>query len=207
MPLEKNPGLQPIVVGEELCRIAGKVVMNLVKDDETKAVENLQLCGGKDAGCETAVHSMYDIFGTNETEAVLLVDVESAFNPIIRLVFLVNIKHIGPLIATFERNCYNVPARLFVLGGNELLPHGGTTQGDLKAMAIYGIALRPLLKHLATCFPEIYPKMVAFTDDLTSAGKSPKLCSWWKIRLDVGPKYGYFPKPSKAILIFKPKCE
>ena len=59
MPLEKNPGLQPIVVGEELCRIAGKVVMNLVKDDETKAVENLQLCGGKDAGCETAVHSMY----------------------------------------------------------------------------------------------------------------------------------------------------
>ena len=53
MPLEKNPGLQPIVVGEELCRIAGKVVMNLVKDDVTKAVENLQLCGGKDAGCET----------------------------------------------------------------------------------------------------------------------------------------------------------
>ena len=38
--------------------------------------------------------------------------------------------------------------------------------------------------------------MVAFTDDLTSAGRLLKLRSWWKDLLDVGPKYGYFPKPS-----------
>ena len=37
-------------------------------------------------------------------------------------------KHIYPPIATFVRNCYNVPARLFLLGGKELESHEGTTQ-------------------------------------------------------------------------------
>ena len=75
-------------------------------------------------------------------------------------------------------NCYIVPARPFVLGGKELLFHEGTTQGVPTTMAIYGIALTPLLKHLATCYPERDPKMVAFADDLTSTGRLLKLRSW-----------------------------
>ena len=118
-----------------------------------------------------------------------------------------NIKHICPPIATFVRNCYNVPARLFVLGGKELLSHEDTTQEDPAAMAIYGIALTPLLKHLASCYPERDPEMVAFAVDLTNAERLSKLRSWWKVFLDVGPKYRYFPKPSKTILIFKPEYE
>ena len=74
-------------------------------------------------------------------------------------------------------------------------------------MAIYRIALAPLLKHLATCYPERNPKMVAFADDLTSAGRLSKLHIWWKVLLAVGPKYGYFPKPCKTILIVKPEYE
>ena len=49
-PLDKDPGLRPIGVGEVLRRIAGKVVMSIVKDDVTKACGNLQLRGGQDAG-------------------------------------------------------------------------------------------------------------------------------------------------------------
>ena len=45
--------------------------------------------------------------------------------------------------------------------------------------------------------------MVAFADDLTSAGRLSKLHSWRKYLLDVGPKWGYFPKPHKTILIVK----
>ena len=82
VPLDKDPGLRPIGVGEVLRRIAGKVVMSIVKDDVTKACGNLQLRGGKDAGCKAAIHSMHDIFGTNKTEAVLLADAENAFNSI-----------------------------------------------------------------------------------------------------------------------------
>ena len=47
--------------------------------------------------------------------------------------------------------------------------------------------------------------MVAFADDLSRSGRLLKLCSWWKKLLDVCPKYGYFPKQSKIILIVKPK--
>ena len=148
---------------------------------------------------------MHEIFGTIKTEAVLLFDAENAFSSINRQVFLHNIKHIYPPIATFVRICYNVPARLFVVGGKEFLSHEDTTQEDPTAMAIYGIALAPLLKYLAICYPERDPQMVAFADDLTSAGRLSKLRSWWKVLLDVGPKYGYFSKPCKTILIVKPE--
>ena len=46
VPLDKNPGLRPIGVGEVFRKIAGKVVMSIVKDDVIKAVGNLQLCSG-----------------------------------------------------------------------------------------------------------------------------------------------------------------
>ena len=57
----------------------------------------------------------------------------------------------------FCAQLYNIPARLFVLGGKELLSHEGITQGDTSAMAVYGIALAPLLKHVATCYSERHP--------------------------------------------------
>ena len=86
--LDKNPGLQPIGVGEVLCRIPRKVVMSIVKDDVTKAIGNLQLCGEQDAGCEATVHSIHDILGTNKTEAVLLADAENGFSSINRQIFV-----------------------------------------------------------------------------------------------------------------------
>ena len=83
VPLDKNQGLQPV-----------GVVMSIVKDDVTKAVGNLQLCGGQDAGCEATVHSIYDIFGTNKTEPTLLADDENVFSSINRQVFSNKIKHV-----------------------------------------------------------------------------------------------------------------
>ena len=65
-PLDKNPGLWPIGVGEVLRRIAGKVAMSIVKDDVTKACGNLQLRGGQDAGWEAAIYSMHNIFGKQD---------------------------------------------------------------------------------------------------------------------------------------------
>ena len=63
-------------------------------------------------------------------------------------------KHICPTLATFLLNCYNIPAKLFVLGGKDLLSHKSTTLGDLIAMEIYGIKLTPLVKYLANSYPE-----------------------------------------------------
>ena len=62
IPLDKNHGLRPIGVGEVSRRIAGKVVMKVVKDDVMTSVGSLQLCGGQGAGYEAAIHAMHDIF-------------------------------------------------------------------------------------------------------------------------------------------------
>ena len=142
-------------------------------------------------------------FNSAETDAVLLVDAENAFNSINRQALLHNIQYICPVIHTFVYNCYNVPTRLFIIGGKEIKSTEGTTQGDPTAMATYALGLVPLLECLLNSEPEHKPKMVAFADDLTGAGNLADLHSWWHQLLNIGPKYGYFPKPSKSYIIVK----
>ena len=109
IPLDKNPGLRPMGVGEVLRRIAGNIVMTVVKEDVRVAAGGFQLCAGQEAGVEAAVHAMHDVFQSNDTEAVLLVDAENAFNSINRKMLLHNIQYICPVIYTFVYNCYHVP--------------------------------------------------------------------------------------------------
>ena len=139
IPLNKNPGLRPIGVDEVLRRIVGKIVMNISKNEVIKSVGSLFVCDGQNSGVEAAIHSMHDVYNLEETEAVLLIDAENAFNLINRKVMLHNISILCPIIATFVNNCYTVPARMFVIGGKEMISNQGTTQGDPTAMAAYAI--------------------------------------------------------------------
>ena len=50
IPLDKNPGLRPIGVGEILRRIAGKVVVYVIREDIILSVGSLQVCAGHEAG-------------------------------------------------------------------------------------------------------------------------------------------------------------
>lgn len=84
IPLDKKPGCRPIGIGEVLRRIIGKAVMEVVKDDVRKAVGNLQVCAGQQAGCEAAIHAVRRMFEDPECEAVLMVDAANAFNNINR---------------------------------------------------------------------------------------------------------------------------
>ena len=59
-------------------------------------------------------------------------------------------------------------------------------------MVVYEIALTPLLKHLTSCYPSTARNMIAFVDDLTSAGRLLKLRGLPKYLLDVGPDYDTF---------------
>ena len=57
-PLDKNPGLRPIGVGEVLRSIAAKVIFSHLKEDVIQSVGSLQVCAGQDAGCESLMHVM-----------------------------------------------------------------------------------------------------------------------------------------------------
>ena len=74
IPLDKQPGVRPIGIGEVLRRVIGKIVMKLLRKYVLKATGCLQLCAGQDAGSEAAFHAVYDMFNEDDTEAVLMVD-------------------------------------------------------------------------------------------------------------------------------------
>ena len=115
IPLDKNPSLRPIGVGEVLRRIVGKVVVSVVRNDIISSVGSLQVCVGHEGGCEAAIHAMHSIFEEEDTEAVMLIDAGNAFNSINREAFLHNIFIICPVIATFVRNCYGLPYHAYLL--------------------------------------------------------------------------------------------
>ena len=127
IPLDKNPGLFPIGIGEILRGIAGKVVVSHIWKDLISSVGSLQVCPGHEALCESMIRAMHKIYEEDESEAILLVDASNAFNSVNRKTFLHNIGIICPPLAKFVRNCYNVPSQLFIIGGGEIQPTEGTT--------------------------------------------------------------------------------
>ena len=138
IPLDKNPGVRPIGVGEVLRRIVGKAVMRIARQDLQCAAGSSQLCAGQIGGCEAAVHAMKRIFALPSVEGVLLVDATNAFNELNRQVTLRNVEVACPVLAPILANTYRQDALLFS-GGNTILSSEGTTQGDPLAMAMYAI--------------------------------------------------------------------
>ena len=106
IPLDKNPGLRPIGIGEVLRRIIGKLVVSVLRADLQEDAGDLQLCAGQQSGCEAGIHAMHDIYQDENTHGIIQVDANNAFNTINRKMFIHNIKIICPEIAMFVQNCY-----------------------------------------------------------------------------------------------------
>ena len=83
----------------------------------------------------------------------------------------------------------------------------GTTQGNPSAMAIYAIAIIPLILLLVAEANQVdnTTKTAAYPDDLTAAGTTMGLRNWWETLCRLRPKFGYFPEGSKSWLIVKEK--
>ena len=101
IPLDKNPGVRPIGIGEVLRRIMGKAVVMLLKPEILDTVGPLQLSAGQEGGCEAACHAMSDIFAEDECQGVLLIDATNAFNSLNRTTALLNIRHTCPEFSTY----------------------------------------------------------------------------------------------------------
>ena len=112
VPLDKGdqsdgtPGVRPVGVGEVLRRITGKLLIGVIKDDITTAAGPLQTCTGMKAGIEAAIHAMREVFEGEESEAVLLVDAENAFNNVNRATALENIRELCPPFYQYLKNTY-----------------------------------------------------------------------------------------------------
>ena len=68
---------------------------------------------------------------------------------------------------------------------------------------MYAIGTRPLVDTLSQRTDPRECQQVCFADDSSAAGKLREIRKWWDVLNEVGPKFGYFPKPSKTVLIIK----
>ena len=187
--LYKNPGVQPIGIGEAGRRIIGKAILKVIKLDILKITGNLQLCAGQEAGVEAAVHAVHILFHDESTDAAILVDAKNAFNCLNQQVILRNFPTLCPALATIATNLYRENSNLFI--DNETFHC--VTQGDPLAMAIYSVGIMPLIWRLQEDSDERH--QVWFADDASAIGVLYSLRSWWDKIVEAGP--------SKTVLIVK----
>ena len=100
IPLNKNPGVRPIGIGEVLRRVMGKAIGWCLKQDLMEATGPLQASSGFRGGAEAAIHAMRQVFEDDNCEAVILVDASNAFNLLNRQVALHNMQRTCPPFAT-----------------------------------------------------------------------------------------------------------
>ena len=201
IPLDKDPGVRPIGIGEVLRRIVGKVISRHAANEIKEAAGPLQTCAGHGAGAEAAIHSMKDIFEAEGTDAILLIDASNAFNRLNRAAAMHNIQITCPEISTYVINTYRQPSRLFITGGDEILSQEGTTQGDPLAMPWYSLSTTTIISHLHLNVSSV--QQVWLADDAAGAGRVQQLHTWYTELTDVGKHHGYHVNGGKSWLICK----
>ena len=164
IPLDKNPGIRPIGIGEFLRRRIGKAVMFVLRKDIITSAGSIQLCAGQEAGVEASIHSMVDMFEEDSTSAVIQVDATNAFNSINRSVILHNISIMSPEISNFVLNCYLSPSLKLLLvsskGGKEILSQVGTTQGNPISMPFCAVSILRFRSAIILCHHK-HSKMIS----------------------------------------------
>jgi hypothetical protein len=204
--LDKCPGVRPIGIGETWRRLAAKATL-LSSGREAKELCGIdQLCAGLEAGIEGGIHAIDELWRQHEEEeewGFLLVDASNAFNELNRTSMLWTIRHEWPSGARFAFNCYRHWGTLVIRGkgGSMSLLHSkeGVTQGDPLSMFAYGIGILPLIRRLQEEFPTV--KQPWYADDAGAGGSFTDLRQFFLRLQEIGPAYGYFPEPTKSILI------
>ena len=189
VPLDKQPGIRPIGIGEVMRRIIGKSIGWTIKKDLMETAGPLQAAGGAKGGAEAAIHAMRNIFEDKNTDAVILVDASNAFNSLNRQVALHNVQRTCPAFANILINTYRMSSRLAVSGGAEIKSQEGSTQGDNLGGHFYNQGTIPLQNLLHVEAPNV--SQVWLADDATGAGTLQNLKMWWDCIVESGIRFGY----------------
>ena len=176
---------------------------------EVQAAGSLQVCAGQVDGVESAIHSMVNLFESNNSAAVLQIDSTNAFNSLNHNVYLHNVKVICPEISNFISNCYTLPSRLFVRGKGELKLQKGITQSDPIAMGLYVLGTAPLVTVVTSPSESMHHLSgnsfdnATFADDFTGCGKLESSKQWFGEICRLCPFIGYYVYRTKTWLIVK----
>ena len=75
--------------------------MKIAKREIIKAAGSLQPCASQEASSEAVMHAVHLIFEANETEVILISEVENAYSTINRKVLPSNIEYMCSVISTY----------------------------------------------------------------------------------------------------------
>ena len=176
IPLDNNPRIRPIGVGEVLRKIVGKTGSSFLKEEIKEAAGPLQVCAGHNAGAETTIHAMGQVFVEEGRDGILLIAASNDFNQINSSAALHNIQIMCKEMALYVINRYRRPSRLFICGGGEILSREGTTQGDPLAMRWYALNTCIMIQNLRDHCPLV--KQVWLADDSAGGGSIVQLYNW-----------------------------
>ena len=203
--LDKGPGVRPVGIGETWMRYDSKCVLFVAGGEAKDECGVDQLCAGLEAGVEGGIHALrliWELHAQEENWGFLLVDAKNAFNEGNRTRMVWTIRHTWPSGARSVFNCYRHWAVLVVRAGNGvasfLFSKEGVTQGDPLSMVAYGLSLLPLIRQLKDEFPDVFQPWYA--NDAGGGEQFAQIRSYFLRLVELGPKYGYFPEPSKSIL-------
>ena len=127
----------PIGIEEVLKTIIRKAVMSVVKTEVVQVSGSLKTYGSQVVGMKSAIHSMINLFESNNSAAILQTDATNDFNSLNCTVFLQNNKVTCPEIYNFVINCYMLPSNLFIRRRRKIKSQEGTMQNNPIAMSLY----------------------------------------------------------------------
>ena len=127
----------------------------------------------------------------------MLVDATNAFNSLNRAAAIHNIKQLCPPLHQYLENTYRTPVNLVVNNhqGDDvyLYSEERATQGDVAAMQMYGIAMKPLIDKLGQGTDPAQCKQGWYADDASATGHLQEMKKWWDLLLHHWTKVWILP--------------
>ena len=141
----QNPGVRFFGIARFLEKyLVGKTITQIINSDLKNLRKQIQLCLDQKSRIEYAIRSLKNEFEKPETDAILLIDSKNGFNSLNRKLALRNVEIFCPaLLYALAKH----PSNLYV-NNTVLTSTKSTTKGNTLAMALYGIAIIPLIELL-----------------------------------------------------------
>ena len=91
-----------------------KTIAGFLKKEINGAASPLQVCAGRSAGSEAAIHAMSQTFVEEGTNGILLIDASNVFNQMNRSVASRKIQITCREMSLYINNKFRSPLRLFI---------------------------------------------------------------------------------------------